>query len=144
MGSNELYHYGVKGMKWKDHKYKLVKNGNYIYDTYNLPGKNTLEINKDKGYGSKGISIKSQYGSGEWDFNRRGVERVKNENRNELAFYSTANTKYWDDGERVTKKRKGPIQVSYAEDGVRYAIQFKKAPRKHISRGKQYVEKFLH
>lgn len=36
--NNELYHYGVKGMKWKDHKYKAIKNGEYIYDIakYNL------------------------------------------------------------------------------------------------------------
>ena len=114
-------------MKWKNHKYAKISNGEYIYD---LPGRNTLELKKDEGYGSKEISIKSQYGKGEWDFNRRGVERVKNQNKNEIAYYNTANTKYFDDGERATKKRIGPVQVSYAEDGARYAIQFNKKHKK--------------
>lgn len=30
--SDELMHYGVKGMKWKDHLYKTYKNGEYIYN----------------------------------------------------------------------------------------------------------------
>lgn len=139
--NNELYHYGVKGMSWKNHKYKAIKNGEYIYD---LPGNNSLELRKDEGYGSKEISIKSQYGKGKWDFNRVGIERVKNKNTNEIAFYNTANTKYFDDGERVTEKRVGPIRVSYAEDGVRYSIQFNKVHRKHVPAGKQFIEKSLH
>ncbi len=40
MNNNELYHYGIKGMRWKDHKYKAIKNGKRIYDIvkYNLGG----------------------------------------------------------------------------------------------------------
>lgn len=30
--SPELMHYGVKGMKWKDHAYKRLLNGQYVYD----------------------------------------------------------------------------------------------------------------
>ena len=31
----ELYHYGVKGMKWKDHKYIRMDSGEYIYNYMN-------------------------------------------------------------------------------------------------------------
>lgn len=30
--SPELMHYGVKGMKWKDHAYRRLVNGQYVYD----------------------------------------------------------------------------------------------------------------
>ena len=30
--TNELYHWGVKGMTWGKHKYKKVVNGEYVYD----------------------------------------------------------------------------------------------------------------
>ena len=33
MNQNELYHYGVKGMKWKNHKYQKLENGRYVYRT---------------------------------------------------------------------------------------------------------------
>jgi len=32
MNNNELYHYGVKGMRWKNHKYRGFLNGQYVYD----------------------------------------------------------------------------------------------------------------
>lgn len=31
MRQDELYHYGVKGMKWKNHKYVRLVNGEYVY-----------------------------------------------------------------------------------------------------------------
>lgn len=33
MRQDELYHYGVKGMKWKNHKYQKLENGRYVYRT---------------------------------------------------------------------------------------------------------------
>lgn len=31
----ELYHYGIKGMKWKNHKYIRLASGEYVYDQLN-------------------------------------------------------------------------------------------------------------
>ena len=45
---NYLVHYGIKGMKWKNHTYKSIVGGEYIYDTAQIT--NTAAQMKKQGY----------------------------------------------------------------------------------------------
>lgn len=47
---NELYHYGIPGMKWGHHKYKTVTlNGKYVYDVPSNKGADKVHFKKVNG-----------------------------------------------------------------------------------------------
>jgi len=54
--TNYLVHFGVKGMKWKNHTYKNIIGGEYIYDTQQIS--NTAAQMKKQGYSHDEIKAK--------------------------------------------------------------------------------------
>lgn len=87
--SNELYHYGVKGMKWKDHKYTSVKGGKYIYDIarYNI----TRQGQEDRQMAKSLKAQRDQYiQQAYWDkqsFREGVLAKDKSKIENSLASY---------------------------------------------------------
>lgn len=99
---NYLAHYGVKGMKWKVHKNRIVRNEDWGDGTrrsyYQLNGKP----------GSYGDKV--------------GIIKTNNREERSISAFNTKNKKYFRDGEKYTKKKLGRLSVEYAEDGAQYKL----------------------
>lgn len=125
-----LAHYGVKGMKWKVHKNRIVRNedwGDGAKRTYyQLNGK----------VGSYGDKV--------------GIIKTNNRDERSISAFNTKNRKYFRDGEKYTKKKLGRLSVEYAEDGAQYKLDLssnkqrkrmrKKKTRQAVNEGSFWVQ----
>lgn len=102
---NELYHYGVKGMKWGKHKTPFYKYedsrrgriekaiGMYTESRKNNPYAHNIQIGYTKGKGGTSVYL-----------------------------HNTRNNTYFKSGETNTGRSKGAFKKSYAEDGANYSV----------------------
>lgn len=102
---NELYHYGVKGMKWGKHKTPFYKYsdsrrgmierslGVYTESQKNNPYPNSISVGYRKGKGGTSIYL-----------------------------HNTNNNTYFKSGERNTGSSKGAFKKTYADDGANYSV----------------------
>lgn len=105
-----LAHYGVKGMKWKNHKKVTLENR---VDPYTGRKDYRIDFNKHDGW-SDGIGI--HYDPG------------KVTGKRSISVYDTTRTK-WDkknDDYVYEKKKKGRITKERAEDGLSYTLDLSK------------------
>lgn len=119
---NELYHYGVKGMKWGKRKKRVYA---YSRDGIRRLGFRTQNPNK------------TQYP------NSVGVEFDTRKGRRSISFYNTGNKKYWRDGEKYTKEEKGAVSREYAEDGSVYTLNISKLSSDVVNTGKSILDRVL-
>ena len=137
MRQDELYHYGVKGMKWKDHKYKAVKNGQYIYDVakYNLTGQGkedihnyNMEMLKSATQSSNAKTI--YYNSPRVQGKRAGFAADSALHRAKAEAYMARYNKYSLAGIASTKAKKGKERTSAALEKLRLKAKNKVIERK--------------
>lgn len=115
-----LAHYGVKGMKWKQHLKRAM-----------IPKDLTIEKDGYKwgDYSAKGIRLdfdkhRGKDGKVNWS-NGVGIQIEKNKKTGEksLRFYNTRRVKLDNEGyAKIESKRKGRFAKSRGEDGVDYSI----------------------
>ena len=111
-----LAHYGVKGMKWKQHKKRDVTFEKRIDPTTGTRDYR-IDFNKHKNW-SDGIGV-------------RVTPKNKYTNRS-ISVYNTTRTK-WDkknDDYVYEHKKKGRLTKERAEDGVSYTLDLSKKKRK--------------
>ncbi len=119
-----LAHYGVKGMKWKQHKVGV-------------------KLNEDWGDGSKRSYIefnKRPGGNGHYQSDKIGIIRTKNKKENSITAFNTTNKKYFKDDERLTKRKHGRLSSEYAEDGSQHTLDLSRKRKKSSLR--QRVAKY--
>ena len=110
-----LAHYGVKGMKWRKHRY-LRTDGNGHYE-YNLPGGGTIRYGTDNyetnrlGYKTTGKYITT----GKMNQNRLVFTKSTNDRRRENTYtgFTTLGA-----SEKTRSKKLGRLTVTRDEDGT--------------------------
>lgn len=102
---SELYHYGVKGMKWGKHKTPFYKYsdsrrgtversiGMYLESRKNNPYPNSISVGYKKGKGGTSVYL-----------------------------HNTKNNTYFDSGETNTGSSRGAFKKTYADDGANYSV----------------------
>ena len=105
-----LMHYGVKGMKWRHHKFKKPDVG---FDRSDLG--TYVEFNRER----------DKNGNVVWA-DRIGVRKKGNK----ITAFNTTNDKYWKDGQVSYTKQHGRVTKSYAEDGSATTIDLGKRKKK--------------
>lgn len=89
--------------------------------------------------------------------NKTGVKVGKNASGDtEIEAFNTKNSKYYDKYGKTSVKKKGPVTVTKAEDGISYKVTVPnkdkikkytkktvKEAKKHINKGKNKVNKML-
>lgn len=115
-----LAHYGVKGMKWRQHLKGKYKDATLEKNDYNskdfVSKERRLDFNKHKHW-SDGIGVRYTHD--------------KKTGSRQLQLYDTTKTKYdkKKDDYVYEKKRRGRVTKSRAEDGVEYNIDLSRRKR---------------
>lgn len=101
----ELYHYGVKGMKWGKHKTPFYK--------YEDSRRGTIE---------KAIGMYTESRKNNPYAHNIQVGYTKGKGGTSVYLHNTRNNTYFKSGETNTGSSKGAFKKSYAEDGANYSV----------------------
>ena len=111
-----LAHYGVKGMKWKQHKVGVKINEPWE----NGSKRSYIEFNKQ--------SLGPNAPKGAYYSDKIGI--ITNKKKKTVSAFNTTNQKYFKDDEKYTKKKRGRLTSEYAEDGSTHTLDLSKKKKR--------------
>ncbi len=111
---SELYHYGVKGMKWGKHKSPFFKYSD-------IRGRRGSEVEKALGMYTENPNHKYAHNI--------QIGYTKNRRGTSLYLHNTRNNTYFKSGETNTGHSKGAFKTEYAEDGAHYSVNVSRLKR---------------